>query len=115
MKLKDVNILWVPVDESINNPTRRRDMVVVVPMDKDNGHRSWASTGGCYTWTQTCKDKSKLRGFALAEAIGMIVRDGLDPMAVHKAMLNVDEYLEAVASDLPGVQEKLDEKEEPDE
>lgn len=36
-------------------------------------------------------------------AVQMIVRDGCDPLAVHKALLGLEEYRSGCACDMPGI------------
>lgn len=39
--------------------------------------------------------------YCYIEAMHLIVRDGCDPQAVHRALLNVKEYVDACANDMP--------------
>ena len=36
------------------------------------------------------------------EAIHLIIRDKVDPVAVHNALLELDEYRDGLSSDMPG-------------
>ena len=47
-----------------------------------------------------------MKAFILAEAMNMIVRDGLDPLTVHNAWMDIDEYLDVCGADMPGVYER---------
>jgi len=40
-------------------------------------------------------------------AMQAIVRDGVDPMALHKALLGLDEYRDGCAADVPGMKPYL--------
>lgn len=40
-----------------------------------------------------------------AEAMHLIVRDGCDPRAVHRALLGLDEYRAGCSGDMPGIRE----------
>jgi hypothetical protein len=56
----------------------------------------------------------KLKGDALTkmvfvEFVTLVVRDGLDPMEVHKAFLAIDEYAQTISMDTPGAREADDE------
>lgn len=46
--------------------------------------------------------------FLLSNAVGMIVRDGLDPQLVHEALLNFPAYRNAVPMDLREDPPRLD-------
>ena len=37
------------------------------------------------------------------EAMHLIVRDGVDPQALHKALLQLKEYRDGLSSDMPGM------------
>ena len=41
--------------------------------------------------------------YAFIEAMVLIIRDECDPMAVHKALLNLEEYKDGCPDDMPGV------------
>lgn len=43
-----------------------------------------------------------LKLVAYVEAMHLIVRDGCDPMAVHRALLQLKEYRDGCAPDMPG-------------
>ena len=38
----------------------------------------------------------------------LIVRDECDPMAVHRAMMKIDEYRDGCAGDMPGMEQFTD-------
>lgn len=44
----------------------------------------------------------QIKTVCFVEAMHLIVRDGCDPLAVHKALLEVDEYRDGLAPDMPG-------------
>ena len=93
MKLKDTVIAWNPIPGGA---------CVVLPLGSPVPFDLPSTTGGVWTWTwKTAPAKAK--AFVLAEALHMIVRDKLDPMTVHTALCQVDEYLDACADDMPGV------------
>ena len=58
------------------------------------------SFGACDSEIQTAKfSKRKLAAFV--EAVHLIVRDGCDPIAVHKAFSLLEEYRHGLAADMP--------------
>ena len=96
MKLKDAAIYWDP---------RPGGRCVVAPFGRETvvTRALPCSTGSVHTKVCTLSPV-KARAFVLAEALHMIIRDGLDPQTVHKALLEIDEYRTACANDMPGVQ-----------
>ena len=45
----------------------------------------------------------KRKTIVFIEAVHLIVRDKCDPEAVHKALLNLEEYHDGLSDDFPGV------------
>ena len=97
MKLRDSLIAWEP------EPGGK---IQVGRQGECNPPTHYFTTGGCWTWTQTCKDENRLKAFILAEAMNMIVRDGLNPLSVHSALMDIDEYLDVCGDEMPGVHER---------
>ena len=93
MKARNATLLWTP----------GTDLVRVVQRPHGATDRKYERSGlGAYPVMQTMlPEVAKLMCFV--EAMHLIVRDKCDPMAVHKALLGVDEYLDGCAGDMPGV------------
>lgn len=91
IKLKDSLILWNPI--TIENPDGMPRIIVI-----QRGHNHPCvkayrySSGGCYMWVHSAPFMER-KAFVLAEALCIIIRDGLDPQEVHSAMLSIEEYL----------------------
>lgn len=63
-----------------------------------------ACVGGAYTAYQKMPwEQVKLH--ALIDVVTAIIREGVDPKALHREMLKVDEYRDAFVDDVPGVLE----------
>lgn len=55
-------------------------------------------------WVHVRKMNAKERQLIVfSEAMSLIVRDKCDPMAVHQALLSLDEYRDGCAEDMPGM------------
>jgi hypothetical protein len=103
MKLRDSLIAWEP---------KPGGKIQVGRLGKYDPPTHYFTTGGCWTWTQTCEDENIIKAFVLAEAMNMIVRDGLTPLSVHHALMDIDEYLDVCGADMPGVYERREKKHE---
>jgi hypothetical protein len=90
MKLKDTLIAWNPGGE-----------IQVGPLAEN---RKWSaayrmSGGGCYTEVKSARgDSAKV--FALAEFNAIVVRDGVPVSDADREFMKIDEYRDAIASDL---------------
>ncbi len=80
------------------------DQVRTVPFpDYKDLSGPYAMTGlACYAELHKMTPE-QLKTACFIEAIHLIVRDRCDPAAVHKALLEVDEYRSGCAPDMPGV------------
>ncbi len=70
--------------------------------ERDRVHRGYRSGLACYT---TVRDASfeKRKLMIHIEAMHLIVRDGIDPQKLHSVLLGLDEYRDACACDMPGI------------
>ena len=59
----------------------------------------YRSTGACYLWMRKESFEGR-RTNAFITALHMIVRDKCDPMAVHQALMGLEEYVSGCADDL---------------
>lgn len=48
------------------------------------------------------------KAIVFIEAMHLIIRDGCDPQAVHRALLGLEEYRDGCARDMPGLGDELD-------
>jgi len=61
------------------------------------------TSGACYLSRHRKPNIWKMMNFI--DAIHIIIRDKVDPMAVHNAMLVLDEYVDGCSDDMPGILE----------
>jgi hypothetical protein len=91
------------------NPDTDQVAVFEFPPSDDNWERYSRQTSRYEMTTMGCE--SRFHGISFEhrkllvfiEAMHLIVRDKCDPIAVHRAMLNIREYRDGCASDMPGV------------
>ena len=106
MKLRDTMIAWKP------DHSRRAladPQVKVGPHPSDGWQRGYLFTdGACWLrlagqgdkgWRDVSADERLLRLFVMFTI--MTIRDGIPPAEVHRAFLGIDEYREALPSDVP--------------
>jgi hypothetical protein len=60
-----------------------------------------AATGACYL--DRHKHPAQWKMMVFIDAIHIIVREKIDPMTVHNALLAIDEYVDGCADDMPGI------------
>ena len=92
-KLKDVMFCWNP----------KTDQVKVGPMPVETGwsRKYMMSAGGCWAHVQKMNhEQAKL--YCYLEAMHMIIRDRVDPDAVHRAFCGIVEYHDGLSADMPG-------------
>lgn len=98
MKLAEALIAWNP----------GTDQVRVGPLLRD-GAEDWTAhpqrfgmTGGA-AYTEVRKMQGiEARHYAMSEFIGLVVRDGVDLAAAHRAFCAIDEYRAAIPCDVEG-------------
>lgn len=67
------------------------------------------SSLACNVWMRE-KSFEVRKCYAFIEAMLAIIRDGCDPLAVHKAMLGLEEYRDGCPDDMPLLKRYDDEK-----
>jgi hypothetical protein len=99
MKLKDSLILWNPVP----NGPKNSGMEVAVFI---NGSRLYESRdyrysgGGCYTITESLTP-AEARAYVFRDSMKLIIRDHMNPQAVHDAFCEIREYRDGLSEDTP--------------
>jgi hypothetical protein len=90
VSIRDHMITWTPADWQ-DDPTRGGARVVKHPDTSGRGSRYKYSAGACWgevrEWNK--KDRTIL---VLSDALAMILRDGLDPAEVHRALWVLEGY-----------------------
>ena len=97
MNAKNAMLCWNP---------GTAEVVVILWPDQKQVSRSFRMTGlAAYADIHNLDfEGRKVRVFI--EAMHLIIRDKVEPQAVHKALLDLDEYLDGCSDDMPGVWEK---------
>lgn len=78
--------------------------VIVVPWpDVDRKSKKYKmSCLACYSEVRAMSEERR-KAMVFIEAVHLMVRDKCDPMAVHQAMLSLDEYIDGCSHDMPGI------------
>jgi hypothetical protein len=96
VKATDVMLCWNP---------NSADVALVPWPDREGRSDRYLMT------TLACNLDLHRRGFerrkliVFIEAMHLIVRDGVDPVALHRTLLALDEYRDGCAPDMPGMSE----------
>lgn len=90
MKLKNLMIVWTPESAEV--------MVVQYPDMHNITQKYECSHGACWHWWDGLPHHERLATF-FAICLDMIIQDKVDPKAVRRAMLVVDDVREFVPSD----------------
>jgi hypothetical protein len=93
MKAKDTMIAY--------NPDTGEVKVGPWPDNTGWSDGPYSTTGACYLNRHKYPKCFKMMVFI--DAIHLIVRDKMDPMTVHKALLAIDEYVDGCSDDMPGI------------
>lgn len=59
----------------------------------------------CWTHVRAASFEQR-KAIVFQVAMTLIIRDGCDPQAVHRALLGLAEYRDGCAEDMPGLQER---------
>jgi hypothetical protein len=97
---KNTMVCWTPPIETADG----NGMIALVPWpDKAGLSDSYLMSGlAAYRHVhQGTFERRKLHCLILA--VQLIIRDGMDPQQVHEAFLDLREYVDALADDVPGV------------
>lgn len=108
MELKHTIICWtpsggdwaLPSNYLYKNATVGRTALVPFP-DRTGASDTYAMTSGaCFISVREMRQNARQQ-FVLSTALGMILRDGLTPAEVHRALWPIDEYRDALPPDTP--------------
>lgn len=93
MKLKETLIAWSPDNGKVK---------VGKWPDTSGWTEEYYMTGGAsYTEVQSMSEIEAMHR-VYRDAITLIIRDGIDPFAVHEEFLKIDEYEKCLSPDTPG-------------
>ena len=89
---KDVMLCWTP---------RTRDVALIRWPDESGANRNYERSAlACFSdFRKLSFEKRKAQIFI--QALHLIVRDGCPSDAVHTALLGLEEYVDALADDMP--------------
>ena len=91
MKYANCMYAWNPKGEIVVGPHP----------DKTGWSNSFLySSGSCVLHTKKMTDIEK-QHFILSDFVAIVIRDGVNPKAVHEAFLTIDEYRNAIPEDVP--------------
>jgi len=80
------------------------DQVLVVPWPDKAGHASGYEREALAAYKEVREMTFEQRkAHIFIEAMHLIVRDHVNPIAVHQALLGLDEYRKDCAEDMPGI------------
>lgn len=91
--IKNTMVCW--------NPGTDQVALIPWPDTQGVGDKYMMSALACYSHVQEMSFV-KSKAMAFIQAIHLIVRDKCDPMAVHNAMLGLEEYRDGCSYDMPG-------------
>lgn len=96
MNATDTMLCWTP----------GTDEVALVPWPDSRGRsdRYRMTTLAC-TFDMKKMTFEQRKAIVYIEAMHLIVRDHCDPLAVHRALLDLDEYRDGCSADMPGAQQ----------
>ena len=91
--IKDVIVYWSPETKNI----------VVGPWPELPGTfgPGWYTWGGCNSEVSNCKSPDALIGRLFTEIHHWIIREGIAPADIHRALWEIKEYRDGLASDVP--------------
>lgn len=80
------------------------DQVILVRLpDKEHRSAGYSMTSlGCWVYVRKMSFLQR-KALVFIEALHLIVRDKCDPLAVHRALCGLEEYLDGCAADMPEV------------
>lgn len=94
MNAKEAMLCW--------NPDSAEVALIPWPDQKQKSDPYDMTGLAAYTHVQEASFE-KRKTIVFIEAMHLIIRDKVDPLAVHEALLGLDEYISGCADDMPGV------------
>lgn len=90
--IQEATILWIPKDEG-------GKIKIVRHPETGNKDRGMKSTGACWAvWGKMTTEEQKDQ--LLIDVRNIVIKDGVDPMDVHQALLVIPEYRKMLNRDL---------------
>lgn len=112
MKQLECMIAWTGHDDEVHADTAGKIEVGPWP-DKTRWSDRYFYTGGaCYLELHKASEDQRLAKLFI-DFHDIVVRDGIDPQAAHKAFLKIEEYRRHIAPDISGATKLVDGEELP--
>lgn len=104
MKQRDAIIVWTPARWAELRP-ETAGQVAVLPLSEAAGaaKRYMMRAGASSSALQAMSEEARIARLFI-DFQTLVVRDGLDPQAVHRAFLAIDEYRFRIAPDTEGAE-----------
>jgi hypothetical protein len=102
MKITEADIVWVPASADVPNAGSIR---------VERHGSGWRRTAGdrwvpAASFSRVTSKDSNLQLLAMFITFNtIVVRDGIDPQAAHRALLTIDEYRQSISRDMQGAED----------
>jgi hypothetical protein len=104
MKAHEALIAWTPADWPTGNTQGQVKVGPLITKENDWTTPFEYTGGAAYTERRDWRGQQSLAQVFI-EFHTLVVRDGIDPQVAHEAFLAIDEYAEAISSDIKGARE----------
>lgn len=104
MKQTEAIIAWTPVRWAELRPETAGQVVVVATPDADGVAKRFAMRAGASSSALAALAEEARIARLFIDFQTLVVRDGIDPQAAHRAFLAIDEYRFRIAPDTEGAE-----------
>lgn len=102
MKQIEAVIAWTPLRWAELKPeTAGQVMVLALPDTGEEAKRYMMRAGAVFSGLQALSEEARIARLFI-DFQTLVVRDGIDPQAAHRAFLQIDEYRYRIAPDTEG-------------
>ena len=109
MRYRDCMIAWTPESwGDLKNETAGQVRVGPHPDTSGWSDKYALTTGACYLGRKSMPRWQQI-ALMFTDFHQIVVRDGIDPQAVHQAFLAIDEYRHTISPDIAGAVDPEDE------
>ncbi|WP_375464617.1 hypothetical protein [uncultured Methylobacterium sp.] len=104
MKQSEAIVVWTPVRWADMKPETAGQVAVLTYPDTTGATGRYMMTAGAvFSGLKTLSEEARIARLFI-DFQTLVVRDGLDPQAVHRAFLAIDEYRFRIAPDTEGAE-----------
>ena len=103
MKQTEAIIAWTPARWADVHPETAGQVAVLHLSQADAAKRYAMRVGAVFTNLKTLPEDTRIARLFI-DFQTMVVRDGIDPQAAHRAFLQIDEYRYRIAPDIEGAE-----------